>query len=89
MPAKTTSVALGPHFTPFVEKLVASGRYASVSEVIRDGLRMVEARDRELEELRAAIAEGEKGPFYEVTDLHAFFEGIKTGVLAGAREVAE
>jgi antitoxin ParD1/3/4 len=80
MPAKTTSVALGPHFTPFVEKLVASGRYASVSEVIRDGLRMVEARDRELEELRAAIKEGEESGFLEFDSVDDLFASIREQV---------
>ena len=42
-----TSVALTPHFESLTRQLVASGRYNNVSEVIRDGLRMLESRVQE------------------------------------------
>lgn len=62
-----SSYSIGAHFEKFAKDLVASGRYASVSEVLEDGLRVIEARekelDTELEQLRAEIAEGLKGPF--------------------------
>ena len=41
-----TTVSLGEHFDAFVAERVQSGRYASASEVIRDGLRQLEHRDR-------------------------------------------
>lgn len=42
-----TSVALTPHFESLTQQLVASGRYNNVSEVVRDGLRLLESRVQE------------------------------------------
>lgn len=57
-----TSVALGSHFEQFVKAQVASGRYNNASEVVREGLRLLEdheaARRVKLERLRADLAEG-------------------------------
>jgi antitoxin ParD1/3/4 len=43
------TISLSPEQAAFVDAKVASGDYASVSEVIRDGLRIVKARDDEFE----------------------------------------
>lgn len=64
MPA---SYSLGQHFEGFVQRQVRSGRFASASEVVREGLRLMETREAErearLESLRAEIARGrESGP---------------------------
>lgn len=64
MPA---SYSLGKHFETFVREQVRGGRYASASEVVREGLRLMEAREAEREErlgaLQAEIALGrESGP---------------------------
>jgi antitoxin ParD1/3/4 len=40
-----SSYSIGDHYEAFAKKLVASGRYASVSEVLRDGLRLMEERE--------------------------------------------
>ncbi len=58
----TRNVVLTDHQAELVERLVASGRYQNASEVLRDGLRLVEARDAEdsarLEALRDAARAG-------------------------------
>ncbi len=41
-----------------LERLVATGRYASKDQVIREGVRLLEERDRKLEALDAALAHG-------------------------------
>jgi antitoxin ParD1/3/4 len=41
-----------------VDRLVASGRYNSKSEVLREGVRLVEEREKRLEALDAALAKG-------------------------------
>lgn len=51
------SVELGT-LEAVVERLIASGRYNSKSEVLREGVRLVEEREKRLAALDAAIAEG-------------------------------
>ena len=50
------NVSVGKRWETYVASLVASGRYGSASEVIREGLRLVEEREKRLEALRATIA---------------------------------
>ncbi|HET9070112.1 MAG TPA: type II toxin-antitoxin system ParD family antitoxin [Amaricoccus sp.] len=69
---KNTSITLGAHFLGFVEGQVASGRFASASEVVRAGLRLLEDHERHLEALRGALAEGESSGPAEPFDFDAF-----------------
>jgi antitoxin ParD1/3/4 len=47
----------------FVKQAVREGRYASESDVVNLGIRMVQERDQKLADLRAMIAESlEDGP---------------------------
>src|SRR5438552_18387560 len=47
MPEQTNlNVSLTPRFMNLLRDRVTSGRYRSASEVIRDGLRLLEERDR-------------------------------------------
>lgn len=55
---KPMSFDLGPHFERMIADEVASGRYASPAEAVRDGLRLVEERQRRLEALDHAIDAG-------------------------------
>jgi antitoxin ParD1/3/4 len=43
----TRNVVLTDHQAELVERLVASGRYQNASEVLREGLRLIESRDAE------------------------------------------
>jgi antitoxin ParD1/3/4 len=52
-----SSVELG-NLEKSVEWLIQSGRYHSKSEVLREGVRLVEEREKRLAELNAAIEEG-------------------------------
>ena len=58
----TRNVVLTDHQANMVEQLVASGRYQNASEVLREGLRLVEQREAEdasrLEALRSAVQVG-------------------------------
>lgn len=66
----TTSLSLGDHWEVFIKNEIASGRYGSASEVVRDALRNLEERKAKLAALRGHLAEGaaqaERGEF--VTD---------------------
>jgi len=55
-----TSVALTPHFESLTQQLVASGRYNNVSEVVRDGLRLLESRVQEDKAKLAALRDAAK-----------------------------
>lgn len=59
MAAKNTSVVLGERYDKFIAQLLEDGRYASASEVLREGLRLVEEREQKFEALRAALKRGE------------------------------
>jgi len=56
----TRNVVLTDHQAELVERLVASGRYQNASEVLRDGLRLVEARDAEDKARLKALREATK-----------------------------
>ena len=58
----TRNIVLKDHQTTLVERFPTSGRYQNVSEVLREGLRLVEHREARdacrLEALRAAVQVG-------------------------------
>ncbi len=60
---KNTSITLGNHFDSFISQQIKTGRYSSVSEVVRAGLRMLEDTETKLETLRNLLDEGEKSGF--------------------------
>jgi antitoxin ParD1/3/4 len=49
------NVSIGERWVAFVESVVKSGRYGSASEVVREGLRLVEEREAKLQALRDTI----------------------------------
>jgi antitoxin ParD1/3/4 len=88
----TRNVVLTDHQTSLVEQLVASGRYQNASEVLREGLRLVEQREAEdayrLEALRSAvqvgiddIATGKFKTFENKESLRAHLKSITDGAI--------
>ena len=62
---KNTSISLGNHFEQFINNEIKSGRYGSVSEVIRTALRLLESEERKLNEIRNALIVGEESSWVE------------------------
>jgi len=66
------NVSIGERWEAFVERIVRAGRYSSASEVIREGLRLVEEREAKLTALRgmldASIAAGGEVSDMELDD---------------------
>ncbi len=62
---RNTSVTLGDHFDSFVSAKIAQGRFQSVSEAVRAGLRRLEEDEIKLEALRAKLQAGEESPLVE------------------------
>lgn len=58
----TKNISLTEHYSDLVDSLVNSGKYKNASEVVREGLRLLEQRtaedDRRLELLKHLAAEG-------------------------------
>lgn len=49
------NVSVGNRWEEFIEAVVKDGRYGSASEVVREGLRLVEEREAKLRDLKATI----------------------------------
>ncbi len=49
------NVSIGDHWEAFVARVVRAGRYGSASEVVREGLRLVEEREAKLKALRTML----------------------------------
>jgi antitoxin ParD1/3/4 len=75
------NVSLTPELEDLVQSKVRGGRYGSASEVVREALRLLEARDQfqalHLEETRARIAAGMASlRAGQGADGEAFFEAM-------------
>jgi antitoxin ParD1/3/4 len=83
MPIRSSmNVSLTPELEEFVQSRVASGRYQTASEVVREGLRLLEEREQSrataLKELRAKIRCGiEQADRGELLDGDTVFEEVR------------
>jgi len=79
---RNTSITVGSHFESFIQNQIEHGRYASTSEVVRAGLRLLEQEEEKLMVLRQALIEGEKSGFVENFDPQDFKVRLKQRKLA-------
>ncbi len=73
---RNTSVTLGEHFDKFVVEKIKEGRFQSVSEVIRAGLRKLEEDEAKLQALRLKLQAGEDSPVVENFDGDSFIAAM-------------
>lgn len=75
-----TNVSLTPELERFAREVVAEGRYNNVSEVVRQGLRMLqEAEERRRAfnaSLDAAVAEAEQDGYFTAEEVLADLDKI-------------
>ena len=75
-----SDMSLGAHWDRFIDKQVATGRYGSAGEVIREALRALEAREAKLSMLIAHLEAGDAGmdemPFVEDLSLERLIEEL-------------
>ena len=80
------NVSVGKDFEEFVKAKVSSGDYASVSEVVREGLRLLKERERLLEariqslrgDIQIGLDQADRGELLDgetvMQDLHSVLE---------------
>jgi len=78
------NISLTPELEQLVSDKVKTGLYQTASEVIRDGLRLLNERDQRLEALRGEVRSGfeavERGEFteYDETNIDELSARVKT-----------
>src|SRR5262245_30153452 len=91
-PMPTRNVVLTDYQAEMIERLVASGRYQNASEVLREGLRLVEHQEEEArarlkalqEAARSSVAAVEEGRYRVFTQEAAVREHMQS---IGARAI--
>lgn len=73
-PDRTITVQLTPETRAFIDQQVESGLYASQSELVREGLRLIQEKHSasSIEQLRKLIDEGDNSGLSGPWDLEAF-----------------
>ena len=81
------SVDLGDHLERFVADLLSTGRYNSKSEVLREGVRLIQEREMRLAALDTAIARGlQDAESGRAKPLDTVFDRLSAKYRAGAGE---
>ena len=75
--ARNTSIVLGDYFDNFINEQIASGKYNSVSEVVRTALRMFEEEESKTKSLINELKIGEKSAKIKDFDRNKNLEKLK------------
>lgn len=72
------NVSIGERWEQYIEQLLKEGRYGSASEIVREGLRLVEEREQKLTALRETIqASIERGGENSLEDVRAHIKAAR------------
>lgn len=82
--SRNTSVILGTHFDEFIKSEIDSGRYKSVSEVIRNGLRVLEEDKHKILLINEALVVGEQNGTPQKFDNDKFKREMKKKLIKDA-----
>jgi len=80
--AKNTSILLGDYFDDFINHQIKSGKYSSVSEVVRTALRLFEYEESKKTELIKELKKGEESGFIKDIDRTSFLANLHQKHLA-------
>ena len=75
--ARNTSIVLGDYFDNFINEQIASGKYNSVSEVVRIALRRFEEEESKTKSLINELKIGEKSAKIKDFDRNKNLEKLK------------
>ncbi|MCZ8195974.1 MAG: type II toxin-antitoxin system ParD family antitoxin [Flavobacterium sp.] len=76
--ARNTSILLGDYFENFINEQISSGKYSSVSEVVRTALRIFEERENSTKSLVNELKIGEKSGKIKNFDRNKNLEQLNT-----------
>ncbi|MGA9583486.1 MAG: type II toxin-antitoxin system ParD family antitoxin [Allosphingosinicella sp.] len=74
-----TSHRLTPYFQAFIEGQIAQRKYENATEVIEEGLRLLEARQAKLDQLSRALQAGLDSGEAVGFDVNEWIESKRTG----------
>jgi antitoxin ParD1/3/4 len=75
--ARNTSILLGDYFENFIKDQIATGKYSSVSEVVRTALRIFEQEESKTKSLINELKIGEKSAKIRNFDRNKNLEMLK------------
>ena len=75
--ARNTSILLGDYFENFINEQIATGKYSSVSEVVRAALRVFEQEESKTKSLINELKIGEKSAKIKNFDRNKNLEMLK------------
>ena len=74
--SKNTSILLSEYYDNFINKQIETGKFSSVSEVVRAALRLFEFEEAKKTELIKELEKGEQSGFVENFERDAFLKHL-------------
>jgi antitoxin ParD1/3/4 len=74
--SKNTSILLSEYYDNFINKQIETGKFSSVSEVVRAALRLFEFEEAKKTELIKELEKGEQSGFVENFERDSFLKNL-------------